>query len=156
MLLVDERDDGVDRMTGKQVRFELNTDCLRLSPRRRDHGCEPMVRFGLFLLHFVDARGKPRQLFHRDHVKRRTIPLCHLDRARKRLQGPLGSRRSPPRSYGTSYASPCVTTALSGLVDATGLRLENRFEPTFNDDCRTTALPITAINRIVYWRSSMM
>jgi hypothetical protein len=47
-----------------------------------------MVRFGLFLLHFVDARGKPRQLFHRDHVKRRTIPLCRLDRARKRLQRP--------------------------------------------------------------------
>ena len=88
MLLVDERDDSVDRMTGKQVGFERNTGCLCLSPRRLDHGCEPMVRFGLFLLHFVDARGKPRQLFHRDHVKRRTIPLCRLDRARKRLQRP--------------------------------------------------------------------
>ena len=61
MLLVDERDDGVHRMTGKQAGLERNTARLCLGPCTFDHGCEPMIRFGLFLLDFVDARGKPRQ-----------------------------------------------------------------------------------------------
>jgi hypothetical protein len=77
VMLVDECDDGLDRMTRKQMGLECHTGRLRLHPRHLDQRCQAMVCLGLFLVDLVDAGGKPRQLLDRHHVEGRAIPLRH-------------------------------------------------------------------------------
>src|SRR5215831_16745013 len=75
MLLAHQCHDRLDRVSGKKVSLDLDPSSSRLCSRRFEHRCEAMVRFALFLLDFVNARGKPRQLLDCHHVKGSHVPL---------------------------------------------------------------------------------
>src|SRR5262249_34905493 len=140
---LDPLDDGGGGVPGDDLGFEC--DALGFC----DLACVlkyvvELVVFRFFGLdHFVDRGGKIRQLLHRNHVQRGAMQLGEIAREIQRLAAAFRSivRDGDPLEH-------CQTSCLAA--------------PTFGRNHRcaitvgTTALPITAMSRIVYWRWSMM
>lgn len=122
---LDQPDHYIHDVSRNKVGLDRHTSGRGLGPGGFDNGREPMVRLILLLRDFVDAGRKPRQLLDRHHVD-------------------FG--RSLSRQFERGCNGGHVSRSLGGE------RLEGGWNHRCANNVGTTALPITAVTRIVYLR----
>ena len=75
----------VNHLAGHNVDLDRHSVRPGMGLRGFDYRGETMVRFVLFFLDLINARGEQRTLLDHDHVKRSGYSLCQLDCRVERL-----------------------------------------------------------------------
>ena len=128
------------------MRVKLDPRRLSLSQRPARDGLVNMIGFRLLLDHLVNRGREPRHLLDRNHVKLGLLLLRQLDRRRKRPRG----------TFRTVIGYQKIFLNMRRLLDLIPPGASIGFKVGMNHRCAisvgTTALPITAVTRIVYSR----